>query len=397
MMAKTETFDFPNWIQLPETYTPRYKCSRETKGLSFTTVWAVTSSTEFWKVLEHINRIMKEACLGYPNTLWFRGHTKDSYVLLPSLIRSYFSKKQQCSLPQYQRKLLESFLAKSRGTSELADTGVMRRDNEQIEYIADMQHYGVPTNLLDWSEDVSVSIYFATAGHSSGNAAIYVFQPYFYNFIRNELIRMFRLKPEDVKEGSNFATTDTSIGGLLPNFSAHFNLTAPQYNNYVTGPSRWESLTDPLKWWAIDPLDDAAVNLESAPLFPLAMQIPRNNPRIKRQSGTFLAFNLCEFPLANDTKDINGVYHGFRHIELEEIQKFYMCSEELQRRIAGKTDHPAYAAMRNRYPFLHKIQLRSTAVPDLQRIATMLGKKKDTVYPELYNIGRQIESEVPVL
>lgn len=397
MMAKTEAFDFSEWIQLPEAYTPKYIRPEETKGPSFTTVWDVTTTSEFWIALEQISNKMKEISIGYPNTLWFRGHKKDSYVLLPSLIRSYFSKNQHCSLPQYQRKLLEIFLAKSRGTPELADTGVVRRDNDQIEYIADMQHYGVPTNLLDWSEDVSVSLYFATSGHSSGDAAIYVFQPYFYNFVRNEIIRMFHFEHGDDKVGLNFATTDTSIGGLIPNFSAHFNLTAPQYINYITGPCRWESLTNSSKRWDKYPLDDTEVNLKPAPLFPLAMQIPRNNPRIKRQSGTFLAFNLCEFPLANDTKDINDVYHGFRHIELEEIQRFYMHSGELQRRIAGKNDHPAYAAMRNRRPFLYKLRLRSAVVPDLQRIVTMLGKKESTVYPELFNIGGEIESEIPVL
>lgn len=397
MTEKTEVFDFVNWIELPEVYTPMSKYSGRIKYPSFTTNWAVASSMEFWKVLEHINCVMQKANLGYPDTLWFRGHSKDSYVLLPSLIRSYFSKKQQCSLPQYQRKLLENFLSRSRGTSELTDTGIVRRDNEQIEYIADMQHYGVPSNLLDWSEDISVPLYFSTADHSTGNAAIYVLQPYFYNFVRNEIIKMFPPKHHDTEGSSNFATTDTSIGGLLPNFSAHFNLTATQYNNYVIGPYSWDDLTDSRRWRRQDPLDDAAVNQESAPLLPLAIQIPRNNPRIKRQSGTFLAFNLCEFPQEKDEKDSDGIYHGFRHIELEEIQKFYMCSEELQRRITGKDNHPAYRAMRNRYPFLYKIHLYSTAIPDLQRIAAMLGKKEGTVYPELYNIGKQIESEAPLM
>lgn len=397
MMEKQEAFNFVNWIQLPEVYVPQYKHLEETKRPNSTTVWVVTSSAEFWEVLEHINRLMQEAKLGYPDTLWFRGHSKSSYVLLPSLIRSYFSKKQQCSLPQYQRRFLESFLARSRGTSELIDTGVVRRDNEQIEYIADMQHYGVPTNLLDWSEDISVPLYFATADHSGGYATIYVLHPYFYNFVRHEIIKLFPYNHHDSEGNLNFATTDTTIGGLIPNFSAHFNLTAPQFNNYVTGPYHWESLTNPKMWRIRFPLDDGAVNLESAPLLPLAVQIPRNNPRNRRQSGTFLAFNLCEFPQENDRKDVDGVYHGFRHLDLEEVQKFYLCSEELQRRIAGKSRHPAYAAMRNRHPFLYKIQLCSTVVPDLQRVATMLGKRWDTVYPELYNIGKQIESDILVL
>lgn len=397
MTKRIEAFDFVNWIKLPEAYAPIPMHPGYRKSSEFTTIWAVSSSHEFWEVLEHIDRDVKAAHIGYPNTLWFRGHEKDGYVLLPSLIRSYFSKKQKCSLPQYQRELLESFLAKSRGASELTDTGVVRRDNEQIEYIADMQHYGVPTSLLDWSEDISVPLYFATADHSEGDAAIYVLQPYLYNFVRNEIIKMFGFKHGDKRGNSNFDTTDTSIGGLLPNFSAHFNLTAQRYNDYVTGPERWGSLTDSKEQRERDPLDDGAVNLTGAPLLPLAVQVPRNNPRIRRQSGTFLAFNLCEFPLVKDEKDPHGIYHGFRHIELEEVQRFYMRSEELQRRIAGKDDHPAYAVMRTRRPFLHKILLRATAIPDMRRIAAMLGKREDTVYPELYNIGKEIESEIPSL
>lgn len=385
-----EKFNFAEWIQLPQLY-PISNASKKKIGHDegwFTTTWTVTNSSDLWKTVQCVHNRFKAAELEFPHTLWFRGHTKKEYVLLPSLIRSYFDKKRECSLPQYQKILLEKFMARSKGASELIDDNRIKRDNEQIEYVADMQHYRVPTNLMDWTEDISIALFFATEGDSIENAAVYILHPYFYNFVRNAIISMYQANPLIEGDEYNHATAKASIGGLLPNFSAHFNLAAQQYVNYITGPEIFPTLRQRGKWRTVDPL---ASRNTHAPLLPLAIQIPRSNPRIRSQSGTFLAFNLCEFPLVDELRG-NQRCHGFDHVELEHVQQFYMSSKDLEGYIQGMPG-VGYQAMRSKLPFLHKILIDMTAVDDIRNLVTMLGKRTDTVYPELYQIGEQIEGE----
>lgn len=407
MMEPGNEFDFLNWIELPQIYVPMAAREQPEKPPRFNTTWRVTTNAELWKAVEHIFGLIKESGIDYPDTLWFRGHTNENFVLLPSIIRSYFRKGLACSLPQYQRTLMEKFLAKSSGTPEIAGTGQYKQANGQIEHIADMQHYGVPTNLLDWSEDIGIPLYFSTEQDFSHAGAIYVLHPYFYNFVRNEMIKQFP-RPRDTSLGNtgicsagqrNLDTTDTCIGGLLPNFSAYFNMSAERYSDFVSGPEYWGGLTDRTQWRNHDPLTALGLANHPAPLLPLAIQVPRNNIRITRQSGAFLAFNLCEFPQAAKTESAEpgDNFHGLQHIALDEIQKFYMLSEELHQRIALKEDTPFYRAMKGRYPFLFKIVIAPGIKPTLNKVAAAMGKRKPTVYPELYRMGEEIEAEAASL
>ncbi len=386
-MEKPERFDFTKWPDLPRVW--KYSHLTSNSGKYHTDQWTITGSAELWPILGLIRKGFQR--LDLPNILWFRGHEDRNYVLLPNLIRTYFSKHCSCSLPQYQKIFLEKFMAKSGAAFELGNASQLKRDNEQIECIADMQHYGIPTNLLDWSEDVGVSIYFATETEKAlqGQAALYVLQPYFYNFVRNAIISMY--SEDNLRSGDKFnhATARADIGGLLPNFSAQFNLTAEQYQNYITGPENFYSLRERGKWRVANPLTDKNTY---APLLPLALQVPRSNPRMRSQGGTFLAFNLCEFPLSEELRRVKNC-HGLEHVELEQVQNFYLHSDDLISHIKGK-EGANYDAMRSKLPFLHKIVVDRSAVPELRDAAFFLGKRKDVVYPELFHIGQQIAEEV---
>lgn len=383
LMEKPNQFDFTAWPPLPEPWLYSAPSAAAVKRIY---QWIISGSNDLWPVLAYIRKSFQNLTL--PNVLWFRGQTDKNYVLLPSLIRSYFDKGCSCSLPQYQKILLENFITQSGNSPELADTGHLKRNNEQIEYIADMQHYGVSTNLLDWSEDVSVPLYFATEKDIQGQAALYVLHPYFYNFVRNAIISLYAEYPLYPEDKFNHDTARASIGGLLPNFSAHFNLTAMQYQNYITGPETFHSLLERSRWRSTNPLQNRNTY---APLLPLALQVPRRNPRIRSQSGTFLAFNLCEFPLEENLREGYNC-HGLEHIELEWVQKFYFTSPVLAAHINDKQG-ANFEAMRNKVPFLYKLLLNADAVRELRELVRLLGKRNDVVYPELYNIGKRIVDE----
>lgn len=59
-----------------------------------------------------------------------------------------------------------------------------------------MQHYGLRTNLMDWSEDAFTSLFFSLYNLISNkkrdaysDAAIYIFSPHLYNDARKHMIK----------------------------------------------------------------------------------------------------------------------------------------------------------------------------------------------------------------
>lgn len=84
--------------------------------------------------------------LGSPAILWYRGMARSEYKLIPSLLRyETGAKKERDLFDEYQRS-----------AARLTD----KRDNDW-ELLFDMQHYGIPTRLLDWTDVLGVAVAFA--------------------------------------------------------------------------------------------------------------------------------------------------------------------------------------------------------------------------------------------
>lgn len=77
---------------------------------------------------------------------FYRGHSENSHKLVPSLLRSDYSFQKEHNL------YLDCF-ARARG--------LMSESNNSWEFLSIMQHYGIPTRLLDWSESLATAIFFA--------------------------------------------------------------------------------------------------------------------------------------------------------------------------------------------------------------------------------------------
>ena len=105
-----------------------------------------------------------ESDLGQPSEVWYRGHSDESWDLTPSLLRHK-------DWEDKEKKLFQEF---TKTASRLFD----KRTNDW-ETLFDMQHYWVPTRLLDWTSVMGVAMAFILHNDysDSANSALFVLDP----------------------------------------------------------------------------------------------------------------------------------------------------------------------------------------------------------------------------
>src|SRR6185503_7950281 len=108
--------------------------------------------------------------------LWFRGVSRRSHELLPSLLRCIPpAKRTHKRIRDLETNLFFEFLAKARTSAQALD---------HWDTLFLMQHYRAPTRLLDWSEVLSVALHFSMAYGNLDEAdgpRVYVMNPYRWN------------------------------------------------------------------------------------------------------------------------------------------------------------------------------------------------------------------------
>lgn len=114
---------------------------------------------------------------------WFRGCGRSSHPLLPSLYR-HPTKKEVADLHKLELELITAF--KQRSIPYLQGNGTFDADDWSTLFL--MQHYGVPTRLLDWSQNPFIALYFALStcpkfsnGLPSSDVALWVLNPIAWN------------------------------------------------------------------------------------------------------------------------------------------------------------------------------------------------------------------------
>jgi hypothetical protein len=155
---------------------------------------------------------------------FFRGHAAPRFALVPSLLRNQIP-------PEVEHNLFHECYARSRQFLTLGANS--------WEVLSILQHHGVPTRLLDWTESFSVALFFALAdGDSDGH--VWVINPFLLN-----------------------RDADVAKQGRIPQVGLD------ALPDYYDSFARWESRTQ----WPYDK--------------PIFVQIPWASDRVAAQQGFF--------------------------------------------------------------------------------------------------------------
>lgn len=172
--------------------------------------------------------------VGYPGAVWYRGQSDSGWTLTPGYLR--------LKAPPSEATLLKRF---KQSAAMLIDMP----PRVAFDWMFLMQHYGVPTRLLDWSESPLVALYFALENKDTDGA-------------------LWLLRPSELNKNARIHNRDEE--GYIPSFED------PELENYT--------------------VDSLAQN-KRIQLFPVATIATRNNPRIQAQLGVFTIHHLDNVPI----------------------------------------------------------------------------------------------------
>ena len=138
---------------------------------------------------------------GFPNHFIYRGHADASWKLASSLERVIgLSEWSADKAKLFEDRSLDVFKSKF----HLYDHQNII-PNSKLGWLALMQHYGVPTRLVDFTESPYVALYFALESYNHLSQADFAIYAIDYKSLRDESIRFIS------KRDSEFNETEQSI------------------------------------------------------------------------------------------------------------------------------------------------------------------------------------------
>ncbi len=107
------------------------------------------------------------ALLDPGKVFWFRGHSKREYKLCPSALRHADAPKREAALGLVadMKRFLEMKLARPPAAED------------HLGWMQVAQHYGLPTRLLDWTQNAAVALFFACCSNDETDGLVVILNP----------------------------------------------------------------------------------------------------------------------------------------------------------------------------------------------------------------------------
>ncbi|MBS1972321.1 MAG: FRG domain-containing protein [Bdellovibrionales bacterium] len=120
---------------------------------------------------QYLEIISKAGKFATKSPLWFRGQRSDKLGLVPGIYR-----RSNKHLKRDEKSPIIEFF-------QLSNNFLERENLDGWDWLALMQHYGLPTRLLDWTESSLVALYFALKDGESPQdfPTIWIIDPYALN------------------------------------------------------------------------------------------------------------------------------------------------------------------------------------------------------------------------
>jgi hypothetical protein len=195
-----------------------------------------------------------------PDEVWTRGHSDTTWKLTPTLFREGAGVDETSLFHQFRVQAPDR-----------------HADHRTVfDWLCLMQHYGAPTRLLDWTENLMIALYFAVAsGTESAKAErdrgrVYLLAPRALNHATVEQDKVF------VSDGSHVAARSVLAR-------------ARDYPGWLRELESQEYFPSsiPLRDTIEIPKDYPSVATQRFLSMPIAVRPNRFNERLRRQVGTF--------------------------------------------------------------------------------------------------------------
>jgi hypothetical protein len=187
----------------------------------------------------------------FKGPVWFRGHSINDWQLEPRLMRINPLPSETFYLNRFKQD---------------ASIILQHQPKGEFEWMFLMQHYGVPTRLLDWSESPLTSLYFAIHNHLDQSGTLWVLLP-------TELNKKSNYRPDFEFE--------------VPSFEDE------HLKNYLPSTIAKES---------------------KSKLFPMAAIAPRNIARMQAQQGVFTICHRENMTIEDVGADGNPRDHIWKYV-----------------------------------------------------------------------------------